>query len=296
MPERNHVPGTSIFSRGRSTSGSFLRFQDCRDSGESPPDRPPLEDEGQQPGSHHECRPSPEAPGDDPPVAQLPDHSLLKHERCEEAVIQNAPEEHGNRHAKPDDRPRGDHDQAHVPGDRPLGHFPAGQRPGEFKLFGDLQKTGIPGEGTVPGKPGEGAHEGGDPQAPGFPGGLLSLGIERTEHLGGGEPAREFQLFQVDHLALHGDGHHHPEDCQEESPKEKGPEGQVLPLDHEERGDGAHHGAARGITGRACRRLHAVIFQDAEVRAEDPDFSKRGSKGEREDAGGDRHPETPPRF
>ena len=70
----------------------------------------------------------------------------------------------------------------------------------------------------------------------------------------------------------------------------------MFPPDHQERGDRPHHGAARGVAGRARRGLHAVVFQDAEVGAEDPDFFHRRSEGERKDAGSDRHAEAPAGF
>jgi hypothetical protein len=70
----------------------------------------------------------------------------------------------------------------------------------------------------------------------------------------------------------------------------------VLAADHQESGNRADHGAACRIAGRAGGRLHAVVFQDAQVGPEDADLLQGRTDGEGQDTGRDGHTQTPSGF
>jgi hypothetical protein len=63
--------------------------------------------------------------------------------------------------------------------------------------------------------------------------------------------------------------------------------------EHEQRGRGRHHGAARRVAGRRRRRLHAVAFQNGKRRARQADAQAQVPQRKGNDARGDGHAQAP---
>ena len=125
---------------------------------------------------------------------------------------------------------------------------------------------------------------------------LAARRVERRERLGGGDAAREAELLDVDHLALHGDRHGHAEHGKEEHPREHVGQRHRGPVDEHVRGEGGDERPARGIARRARRRLHAVVLEDGHGRARHADPEQGRPDGVRKDARGDGDAEAPARL
>ena len=100
----------------------------------------------------------------------------------------------------------------------------------------------------------------------------------------------------VDHVALHRDRHHGAERAEQQGPQDQRRQGQVHTLDHQQCRNCRDHRAARRITGRAGRRLHAVGFQDGHWRFRQTDLQEAVPNRVGHDASGNRDAKRPARL
>ena len=122
--------------------------------------------------------------------------------------------------------------------------------------------------------------------------------VQTLERFRGGNPGREFQPLDVDHLPLHRNRHRHAEHRQKEHPRRQQAIANMHAVDQHISGNGGDNRAAGAVSRRRSRGLHRIVFQDRHIRL-DParkSLAQRFPNRKTEDAGRDRDSQTPSGF